>query len=85
MLPAQLFINYSGGSFLLRPSKYRYRLCAVAVHAGRADSGHFMTYRRGIGQRSDQLWFLTSDLSVEEVSFEEMKNSEAYMLFYERM
>lgn len=61
-----------------------YRLLAVIVHGGDgANSGHFITYRRG-SLRSVHKWFYTSDHFVKEVSIEEVLASPAYMLFYDR-
>ena len=61
-----------------------YRLLAVVVHGGDgANSGHFVTYRRG-SLRNYHKWYYTSDHFVKEVSIEEVLASPAYMLFYDR-
>jgi ubiquitin carboxyl-terminal hydrolase 30 len=61
-----------------------YRLLAVIVHGGEgANNGHFITYRRG-SLRNYHKWYLTSDHMVREVSIEEVLQSPAYMLFYDR-
>lgn len=44
--------------------KYKYQLRAVSVHIGQAHSGHFITYRRGIGYQNRTSWFRTSDTDV---------------------
>uniref|UniRef100_A0A915Q4U9 ubiquitinyl hydrolase 1 n=1 Tax=Setaria digitata TaxID=48799 RepID=A0A915Q4U9_9BILA len=64
--------------------KYKYQLRAVSVHIGQAHSGHFITYRRGIGAENRSNWYKTSDTEVTPVSFAEVSSSEAYMLFYDR-
>ncbi|CRK93156.1 CLUMA_CG006475, isoform A [Clunio marinus] len=61
-----------------------YRLLAVVVHGGDgANTGHFITYRRG-SLRNYHKWYYTSDHFVKEVSIEEVLASPAYMLFYDR-
>uniref|UniRef100_A0A0R3RTY8 ubiquitinyl hydrolase 1 n=1 Tax=Elaeophora elaphi TaxID=1147741 RepID=A0A0R3RTY8_9BILA len=65
--------------------KYKYQLRAVSVHIGQAHSGHFITYRRGIGVQNRSTWYKTSDTEVTPVSFAEVASSEAYMLFYDRI
>ncbi|VIO92120.1 Ubiquitin carboxyl-terminal hydrolase family protein [Brugia malayi] len=64
--------------------KYKYQLRAVSVHIGQAQSGHFITYRRGIGVQNRSTWYKTSDTEVTPVSFAQVVSSEAYMLFYDR-
>ncbi|CAG9531548.1 unnamed protein product [Cercopithifilaria johnstoni] len=64
--------------------KYKYQLRAISVHIGQAHSGHFITYRRGIGVHNRSTWYKTSDMEVTPVSFAEVASSEAYMLFYDR-
>ncbi|VDK74507.1 unnamed protein product [Litomosoides sigmodontis] len=64
--------------------KYKYQLRAISVHIGQAHSGHFITYRRGIGVHNRSIWYKTSDTEVTPVSFAEVASSEAYMLFYDR-
>lgn len=76
----------------------QYKLCAVIVHYGNHNSGHFVTYRRkklptGHEVRSPlseskprpptKFW-RCSDEVIEEVDLETVLKSEAYMLFYER-
>nr|XP_023024501.1 ubiquitin carboxyl-terminal hydrolase 30 homolog [Leptinotarsa decemlineata] len=58
-----------------------YQLAAVVVHAGDAHSGHFITYRRG---HHNSRWYYTSDVEIREVSIDEVLQSTAYMLFYEK-
>lgn len=78
----------------------QYRLCAVIVHYGNHDSGHFITYRRkklptghevrsplNEGQRAPKpatKFWRCSDEVIEEVDLDTVLKSEAYMLFYER-
>lgn len=76
----------------------QYKLCAVIVHYGNHQSGHFVTYRRkklptGHEVRSPlndakpkpptKFWRCNDEL-IEEVDLETVLQSEAYMLFYER-
>uniref|UniRef100_A0A915L4C7 ubiquitinyl hydrolase 1 n=1 Tax=Romanomermis culicivorax TaxID=13658 RepID=A0A915L4C7_ROMCU len=67
--------------------KTRYELKAVAAHLGNShDCGHFVAYRRGAGPSDDRRWYLTSDDDVRMVDFDsDVKNCQAYMLFYERV
>ncbi|KAJ8981885.1 hypothetical protein NQ317_007277 [Molorchus minor] len=58
-----------------------YQLAAVVVHAGDAHSGHFATYRRG---HQNSRWYYTSDVEIREVTVDEVLQSTAYMLFYEK-
>ncbi|GJJ71528.1 ubiquitin carboxyl-terminal hydrolase 1 [Entomortierella parvispora] len=61
----------------------RYRLCAVLVHLGVHNSGHFVTYRR-IPSSTSGKWWRISDEDVQIVEWDLVKNAEAYMLFYEK-
>ncbi|KAH8289833.1 hypothetical protein KR054_011574 [Drosophila jambulina] len=63
--------------------KNLYRLLAVVVHSGEANSGHFVTYRRG-SLRNAHRWFYTSDTIVREVNIDEVLSAPAYLLFYDR-
>ena len=58
-----------------------YKLRAVVEHLGVADSGHFVTFRRG---QDLTKWFYTSDTLVRSTTFEDVLKSCPYMLFYER-
>uniref|UniRef100_A0A0K2U5H2 ubiquitinyl hydrolase 1 n=2 Tax=Lepeophtheirus salmonis TaxID=72036 RepID=A0A0K2U5H2_LEPSM len=61
-------------------SKSLYILKAVIQHSGAINSGHYVTYRVNQTGR----WFFTSDLFVEEVEFQNVLESNPYMLFYEK-
>ena len=61
-----------------------YRLCAVIVHLGAINSGHYVTYRRGGVGNSDK-WYLVSDSNVEEVGIMKVLCSNPYMLFYNKV
>ncbi|VDM37852.1 unnamed protein product [Toxocara canis] len=65
--------------------RYKYQLRSVIVHMGQPHSGHFITYRRGIGSDNERSWYKTSDLEVTRVGYSEVAASEAYMLFYDRI
>lgn len=66
-------------------AKYKYKLCSVIVHLGDASSGHFICYRRGAQKHNESNWYYTSDTNVLQVSLNQVLNSSAYMLFYERI
>ena len=53
---------------------------SVRLPKGAVNSGHYVTYRKGAGDK----WFLTSDEKVEEIDESQVKAANAYMLFYER-
>ncbi|XP_035784011.1 ubiquitin carboxyl-terminal hydrolase 30 homolog [Anopheles albimanus] len=78
--PGMNFSSYTFGAMFPRNL---YRLLAVIVHSGEANEGHFVTYRRG-ALRNSYKWYYTSDAVVREVTIEEVLNSSAYMLFYDR-
>ncbi|XP_065157110.1 ubiquitin carboxyl-terminal hydrolase 30 homolog [Atheta coriaria] len=75
--------SWNAGSLSDMGKEWRnvYQLAAVVVHSGDAHSGHFVTYRRG---NQTSKWFYTSDVEIREVSMEEVLQSTAYMLFYEK-
>ena len=63
-----------------------YNLCAVIVHLGEINSGHYITYRRGpSGSKAEKKWFMTSDTAVQEVKLNVVLQSQAYILIYERL
>ncbi|KAJ2808854.1 ubiquitin-specific protease ubp1 [Coemansia guatemalensis] len=76
-----------------------YRLCALVIHSGAHDSGHFYAYRRvdepNTGNEcvdaeallvDSAQWFLVSDISFTEVSLDTVLNAgNGYLLFYERV
>ncbi|PIA13424.1 cysteine proteinase [Coemansia reversa NRRL 1564] len=76
-----------------------YRLCAVVIHSGAHDSGHFYAYRRVVELNTGDdyvdteallaetaQWFLVSDISSTEVSLDTVLNAgNGYLLFYERV
>ena len=45
-------------------ARYAYQLRAVSEHIGVPESGHFVTYRRGIGQTEQHKWHRISDADV---------------------
>ncbi|KJH52896.1 hypothetical protein DICVIV_00942 [Dictyocaulus viviparus] len=54
-----------GGSFIAErreSARYKYQLRAVSEHRGVPESGHFVTYRRGI--KNPHVWYLTNDANV---------------------
>ncbi|KAK5641063.1 hypothetical protein RI129_009610 [Pyrocoelia pectoralis] len=74
---------WGAGSFCDKAAEWRnvYQLAAVVVHSGNAHSGHFITYRRG---HQNTKWYYTSDVEIREATIEEVLQSTAYMLFYEK-
>ncbi|XP_030754344.1 ubiquitin carboxyl-terminal hydrolase 30 homolog [Sitophilus oryzae] len=74
---------WAGNSLSEMSNEFRnvYQLAAVVVHTGDAYSGHFITYRRG---HFNNRWFYTSDIEIKEVSIDEVLQSTAYLLFYEK-
>nr|CAH7720622.1 unnamed protein product [Callosobruchus chinensis] len=74
---------WTGSSLSDMANEFRnvYQLAAVVVHTGDAHSGHFVTYRRG---HHNSRWYYTSDVEIREVSVDEVLQSTAYMLFYEK-
>ncbi|XP_020588017.1 ubiquitin carboxyl-terminal hydrolase 2 [Phalaenopsis equestris] len=73
-----------------------YRLIGVVEHSGSMSRGHYVAYVRGDGRGSSrtssgsssstgQAWFYASDAYVREVSIAEVLQSEAYILFYEKV
>ncbi|KAJ9596914.1 hypothetical protein L9F63_012039 [Diploptera punctata] len=80
--------NLANGSISLSPEdsrcKHHYRLAAVIVHKGSLFNGHFITYRRGIGN-SYNSWYYTSDTEVNETTLNEVMQASAYILFYTRI
>lgn len=75
-----------GGSFVAerrQSARYKYQLRAVSEHRGVPQSGHFVTYRRGI--TNPHTWYLTSDAKVQRVPYSQVAKSQAYMFYYERI
>ncbi|GKY98367.1 hypothetical protein MPSEU_000794300 [Mayamaea pseudoterrestris] len=57
-----------------------FQLQALIEHHGGAFSGHYISYRR---HPVDKSWFRISDDAVRAVSWEQVRATQAYMLFYE--
>ncbi|GMT18312.1 hypothetical protein PFISCL1PPCAC_9609, partial [Pristionchus fissidentatus] len=86
-LPFRHHAIIDGGSFVaenVAAARYRYQLRAVSEHRGAAESGHFVTYRRGLGPNNHS-WYLTNDSQVTRVTYPQVAAAQAYMLYYERM
>jgi len=60
----------------------KYQLISVVVHNGRNGNGHYSTYRRNLFQNS---WFHLSDEVVRCAKINEVLNSKAYLLLYEKI
>ncbi|XP_050410853.1 ubiquitin carboxyl-terminal hydrolase 30 [Patella vulgata] len=69
--------------------EFTYKLASVVSHQGNECSGHFVSYRRNpvpcVKDPMGSKWLFTSDENVRKTSFTQVLNSEAYMLFYERV
>lgn len=59
-----------------------YRLMSVIEHQGGAFGGHYQTYRRSNWNEGNNSWVLVSDQSVSPRSWNDVRNCQAYMLFY---
>jgi hypothetical protein len=81
-------------------NKILYRLMSVVEHIGNANFGHYVTFRRfsslqtGVAQEiaaattaatSVERWYRISDESVQVVEWSEVKQCQAYLLFYEAL
>ncbi|XP_062582932.1 titin-like isoform X2 [Saccostrea cucullata] len=65
----------------LKEALKHYRLFSVVEHIGSERSGHYICYVRRHG---NQKWNLCDDSYVKDVSLEEVRKCEAYLLFYEK-
>jgi uncharacterized UBP type Zn finger protein len=65
-----------------KPCHIPYKLMSVIEHKGDAFAGHYQTYRRAPGSDENK-WVLISDQSVVPISWRDVRNCQAYMLFYE--
>ena len=72
--------------------KCMYRLVGVVEHSGTMRGGHYVAYFKGAMSRGKiekeggrSTWYYASDAHVHEVSLTEVLQSEAYILFYEKM
>ncbi|CAI4222312.1 unnamed protein product [Auanema sp. JU1783] len=75
-----------GGSFMSErkeAARYRYQLRAVSEHRGVPETGHFVTFRRGI--QDIHSWYLTNDAKVTRVPYSQVAQAQAYLLYYERI
>ena len=84
----QLAQKYSTETTLGVTNRHAYKLASVVVHLGDSMSGHFITYRRAPssnGQRFPDRWVYTSDTEVRKATVSEALQSNAYMLFYEKI
>jgi ubiquitin carboxyl-terminal hydrolase 30 len=82
-LSSSMPMSWGVGNLSEMANEFRnvYQLAAVVVHTGDAHSGHFITYRRG---HHNTKWYYTSDVEIREVMVDEVLQSTAYMLFYEK-
>lgn len=60
--------------------KMLYRLESIIEHRGTAHGGHYVSYRR-----FGKSWFRVSDNAISHISWRDVRNCQAYMLFYEAM
>lgn len=59
-----------------------YRLVAIVNHSGVVDSGHYVSY---VASPDQSTWYKFDDAMVTKVTSSTVLNSNAYMLFYERI
>jgi ubiquitin C-terminal hydrolase len=71
-----LELNLNGVS--LTRDEWNYKLYAVVVHQGSVSGGHYIAYTR----RGDN-WYYFSDSHCKQTTWDIVKNSQAYILFYE--
>lgn len=62
----------------LTPGEWLYRLYAVVVHQGSVSGGHYIAYTR-----RRESWYYFSDSHYKQMSWDSVKNAQAYILFYE--
>ena len=74
----------------LEQKRILYRLISVIEHRGNAFSGHYVTYRRVVDQALQQplpgapgTWVYISDETTHQISWEDVRQCNAYMLIYE--
>lgn len=74
----------------LEHKRILYRLISIIEHRGNAFSGHYVTYRRIVDQALQQplsgapgTWVYISDESTHQISWEDVRQCNAYMLIYE--
>ena len=60
--------------------KMLYRLQSIIEHRGNAYGGHYICYRKN---HSTGIWHQISDANVTPISWKQVRNCQAYMLFYE--
>lgn len=68
-----------------RREQYEYLLTGVCVHGGSLSGGHYMAYVRGVEQDRTGSWYSCNDSRVSMACEEDVLNSEAYLLYYERI
>eukprot|EP00912_Choanoflagellata_sp_UC4_P001952 UC4_evm1s1251 len=68
--------------FLTQHDEFEYTLYSVINHTGNMQNGHYTCYIK-LPSYADQ-WFHFDDEVIRMVSYSEVKNSEAYMLFYQK-
>ena len=87
--------NGNSSSSQQHRSPILYRLASVVEHRGNAFGGHYLCYRRLPAQFSQShqsaaaaagtthAWYYCSDDTIQEVSWNQVRTAQAYMLFYE--
>lgn len=58
----------------------KYRLCAVIEHSGSLNAGHYVAY-----VRRDSSWVYCSDTHIRPVSLQQVLDSQAYILLYNKL
>jgi len=79
--PIQFPENLDLKPFLSNPEPCNYKLYGVLVHAGASlRSGHYFSFIRG----ANNFWYRMDDSSISQVSWNNVEQQKAYMLFYIR-
>ena len=67
----------------MKNDKIMYSLYGVVVHHGSLHGGHYTAYVKAAAIHDTTMWYYASDSHVRSARVEEIKKSNAYMLFYE--
>ena len=69
-----------------KKEKYEYVLTGVVVHGGSLTGGHYTAYvREGMESNARGGWYFCNDSKISRASEKDVLNSEAYLLYYERV
>lgn len=75
-----------GGPQSQKTEAYHYVLIGVTVHGGSLSGGHYTAYvREGVEPDGRGSWYFCNDSKTSRASEKDVLNSEAYLLYYERV